>query len=174
MTDRLPFALGYNLARLGNAGDLVVFAAAEAERALIAKWAGIVSLEQFEGRIELKKLEPNRFGLNFNLTVEVTQSCVVSLEPVKSRTERDFNRELHFVGNTRHRVPADQTSPDLVLDAVEEGPEEIESLQYDLAAPLLEEFILSLEAYPRNPGVKFSTQVAPWNSPKVPLPSSRT
>jgi len=44
----------------------------------------------------------------------------------------------------------------VVLDSLEdEGPEEIESLHYDLAGPLLEEFVLALEPYPRRPGVAF-------------------
>ena len=34
-------------------------------------------------------------------------------------------------------------------------PEEIDSLHYDLAAPLIEEFILGLDPYPRAPGVAF-------------------
>ncbi len=43
---------------------------------------------------------------------------------------------------------------DLVLDsAEEEGPEEIESLHYDLAGPALEEYVLGLEPYPRAPQV---------------------
>ena len=34
----------------------------------------------------------------------------------------------------------------------EDVPEEIESLHYDLAGPLLEEFVLALDPYPRAPG----------------------
>jgi hypothetical protein len=34
-------------------------------------------------------------------------------------------------------------------------PEEIDSLHYDLTAPLIEEFILALDPYPRAPGVEF-------------------
>jgi hypothetical protein len=62
----------------------------------------------------------------------------------------------------RHRPASDHAGADshaeVVLDAEEEGPEEIESLHYDLAAPLLEEFVLSLEPYPRRPGVEFAPQ----------------
>src|SRR5215472_1118934 len=115
MTSNLPLTHIYNLGRLGNAGDLVTFAAKDAERALIAKWSGIVSLETFEARVEIAKLAPNRFGLSFLLTAEVTQACVVTLEPVKSRMERRFNRELQFHGPARHRqAPAE--SGKLVLD----------------------------------------------------------
>jgi hypothetical protein len=165
----LPLAQSYNLARLGNAGDQVVLAADQAQRAAIAQWCGIVSLEAFEARVAIQKLAPNRFGLSFHLTADVTQSCVVTLEPVRSRMERRFSRELHFSGPIRHKPVTDDSGPDLVLDAEEEGPEEIESLHYDLAGPVLEEFVLSLEPYPRCPGVEFSPQTETSDRPESPF-----
>jgi len=125
MREGLPFSHSYNLARLGNAGDTVRFAADSAEREAIAKWSEIVSLETFETEVELKKLASNRFGLNFRLVADVTQSCVVTLEPVSSHLEKSFVRELIFVGTSRHRDAADSVPvPDVVLDCYqEEGPE---------------------------------------------------
>jgi uncharacterized metal-binding protein YceD (DUF177 family) len=156
MTDGLPLSQSYNLARLGNAGDVVIITADRAQRAAIAAWAGIVALESFEARIEIAKLGPSRFGLTCRLTAEVTQACVVTLEPVKSHMDHGFSRELHFIGPARHKPAAGDSGPEVVLDTEEEGPEEIESLHYDLAGPLLEEFALSLEPYPRCPGVEFA------------------
>lgn len=156
MTEGLPISRPYNLARLGNTGDVVVLEVPEVDRQAIANWSGIVSVERFDARIELKKLESTRFELIFDLRADVTQSCVVTLEPVKDTLARIFTRELRFMGTTRHRPAVDQPGLDLVLTGLEEGPEEIESLHFDLAGPLLEEFVLSLEPYPRRPGVEFS------------------
>jgi hypothetical protein len=169
MREGLPFSHSYNLARLGNAGDTVRFAADEVERAAIAKWSEILSLETFETEVELKKLASNRFGLSFRLVADVTQSCVVTLEPVSSHLEKRFTRELVFSGPSRHRDAADSVPvPDLVLDTdQEEGPEEIDSLHQDLAAPVLEEFVLALDPYPRRPGVEF----APKSPDSEPPPS---
>ncbi len=173
MTASLPIAHSYNLARLGNAGDQVTIVADDAQRAAIAAWAGIVSLESFQAQVEIKKLGANRFGLAFHLVADVTQACVVSLEPVPSHMDHSFSRELHFTGPVRHRQPSDNLGddsvPEVVLDAEEEGPEEIESLHYDLAAPLLEEFILSLEPYPRGPGVEFAPQTDSQERPESPF-----
>jgi hypothetical protein len=167
MREGPPFSHSYNLARLGNAGDTVRFAADEAERAAIAKWSEILSLETFETEVELRKLASNRFGLSFRLVADVTQSCVVTLEPVSSHLEKSFTRELIFVGTSRNRDVADSI-PDLVLDTdQEEGPEEIDSLHQDLAAPVLEEFVLALDPYPRRPGVEF----APKSPDSEPPPS---
>ncbi|HWU54924.1 MAG TPA: DUF177 domain-containing protein [Rhizomicrobium sp.] len=169
MTEGLPLSHSYNLARLGNAGDTVRFAADAAQRAAIAKWAGILSLESFETQVEITKLAPNRFGLAFHLTADVTQSCVVTLEPVASHMDKRFSRELAFVGASRHRDTTD-SSPDLVLDTdQEEGPEEIDSLHLDLATPVLEEFVLSLDPYPRRPGVEFAAESPDSEPPESPF-----
>ena len=169
----LPISQSYNLARLGNAGDQVTITADEAQRAAIASWTGIVSLQSFEAAVQIKKLSPNRFGLAFHLVADVTQACVVTLEPVPSHMDHSFSRELHFTGPVRHRPASDHSAADsvseVVLDAEEEGPEEIESLHYDLAAPLLEEFVLSLEPYPRRPGVEFAPQTDGQERPESPF-----
>jgi uncharacterized metal-binding protein YceD (DUF177 family) len=170
----LPLSHPYNLARLGNAGDAVRFAADSAQLSAIAKWSGILSLESFEVGVDIAKLAPNRFGLTFQLAAQVTQACVVSLEPVSSRLERRFSRELAFVGTSRHREP-DDSGPDLVLDGdEEEGPEEIDSLHIDLAVPVLEEFVLSLDPYPRRPGVEFAAKDLDSAPPESPFAVLKT
>jgi uncharacterized metal-binding protein YceD (DUF177 family) len=169
MTQGLPLAHVYNLARLGNSGDMVTFAADEGERAAIARWAGILSLGRMDTKVEIKKLGPVRFGLDFTLSAEVTQACVVTLEPVAARLEHRFHRELLFAGPSRHK-PVPESAPDVVLDSLEEeGPEEISSLHYDLAAPVLEEFALALDPYPRCPGVAFEPPPEAVVAPESPF-----
>jgi len=170
MTQGLPLSHSYNLARLGNAGDEVLFSADEAERAALAKWAGILSVEKLAVRVQIKKLEPNRFGLVFFLDADVTQSCVVSLEQVAAHIDHSFSRELVFVGPTRRdqAKPESETVLDFKLEG-EEGPEEITSLHLDLAVPALEEFVLSLDPYPRRPGVEFSPKKGESDPPESPF-----
>jgi len=167
MSEGLPLTHFYNLGRLGNAGDVVHFAADAAERVAIARWADIRSLEKLEVGVEIKKLGPTRFGLAFHLKADLTQSCVVTLDPVPATMDRSFSRELIFVGTTRHKPgqtePAAESETVLVNSSEEDGPEEIQSLHFDLAAPVLEEFVLALEPYPRRPGVEFSAEFHPEN-----------
>jgi len=166
MSEGLPLTHFYNLGRLGNAGDAVHFAADAAERVAIAGWADIRSLEKLDVGVEIKKLGPTRFGLAFQLKAELTQSCVVTLDPVPATMDRSFSRELIFVGTSRQKpgqieLPAE--SETVLVSSEEEGPEEIQSLHFDLAAPVLEEFVLALEPYPRRPNVEFSAEFHPEN-----------
>jgi uncharacterized metal-binding protein YceD (DUF177 family) len=168
MTDMLPLSHSYNLARLGHAGDEVRFAADEAQRAAIAAWSGVLSLQKLDVLVRIKKLDAARFGLDFTLDADVTQACVVTLEPVPAHIAHSFERELQFTGPVRHKPASDDS--EVVLDlAKEEGPEEISSLHYDLAAPALEEYVLSLEPYPRRPGVEFAPKNEGNEPPESPF-----
>jgi uncharacterized metal-binding protein YceD (DUF177 family) len=173
MTDTLPLTQPYNLSRLGAAGDTVTFAADADQRQAIAAWSGILSIDSFSATVILRKLAPTRFGLDFTVTANLEQACVVTLEPVPAYLETRFNRELLFTGPARRRpetVKPAESSTDLVLDAgEEEGPEEIESLHFDLAGPVLEEYVLALEPYPRRPGVAFSPQSDASDRPESPF-----
>lgn len=167
-----PLSQSYNLARLGNAGDEAGIATDTEQRQAIARWADILSLDSFAATVQIAKKGPDRFLLKYALTADLAQACVVTLEPVPAHIERSFTRELHFAAPVR-RKPDDQkgeSAPGLVLDAgEEEGPEEIESLHYDLAGPALEEFVLALDPYPRRPGVAFTPPEDGQDRPESPF-----
>ena len=176
MTDTLPLTQPYNLSRLGNAGDTVTFTADADQRAAIAVWSGVLSIDSFSATVTLRKLAPTRFGLDFTVTADLQQACVVTLEPVPAHLETRFSRELLFAGPARRKPDAkphdkgDESNADLVLDASEEeGAEEIESLHFDLAGPVLEEYVLALEPYPRRPGVAFTPQSDASDRPESPF-----
>lgn len=174
-----PISHHYNLARLGNAGDEVRFEAGPQELAAIAALAGALSLSHFAAQVTLKKTSASRFLLDYRLEAEVTQACVVTLEPVVARIERSFSRELHFTGGRRAgQAPAGGGDVDLSgQDPEAEEPEEIESLHVDLAAPALEEFLLALDPYPRSVGVSFAPEKetdSPADSPFAVLKSLKS
>lgn len=145
----------YDLADLSAAGAEVVVSAKAADLPALAKWAGVDAVERFEGRVELRKLPAHRFVYDAALTADIVQSCVVTLEPVRSHLERNVSRTLHLSQISRQSAePEPAWSP-----ADDEGPEEIQSPRYDLAAPLLEEFVLAIDPYPRASGVAFEPPV---------------
>jgi hypothetical protein len=141
----------YNLGRLGQAGDTVSLDAGPEERAELARLAGALEIPKFSAQISLKKLSPTHFEIAYALAAEIVQACVVSLEPLTAPIVREFTRELHFTPAMRGGQKEVVVSP-----AEDEVPEEIESLHYDLAAPLVEEFLLSIDPYPRKQGVEFA------------------
>jgi len=152
MTGDLPFSLPYNLNRLGQAGGQARFTAGEGERIALAHFAGVLRVDSFAALVDLKKLSPNRFRLDFTLDAGIVQACVVTLAQVPAHIQLRFDRELHFSPSLRR---VDETAIEVPLE--DDSPEEIDSLHYDLAAPLIEEFVLAIDPYPRAPGVEFQS-----------------
>ncbi|HUJ47014.1 MAG TPA: DUF177 domain-containing protein [Rhizomicrobium sp.] len=154
MTLAPPIASFVELSDLGQAGEEVTLVANAGQRARLAEWAGLEAVDHFEAVVNLKRLSRSRFGYQASVKADITQSCVVTLEPVRSHLSFEFSRELHLA----HAVPkgwAEEVAP---APADDEGPEEIESTHFDVAAPVLEEFALAIDPYPRAAGVVFKPQ----------------
>jgi hypothetical protein len=169
MTDTPPLSRIYNLGRLGHTGDEVVLDADETERAALAKAVAVLEVPKFSARIVLKKLSPTRFSLHYDLAAEILQACVVTLEPLVARIAKDFVRELHHTPNL-NRVAKEV----IITPGDDELPDEIESLHYDLAGPLLEEFLLAIDPYPRAPGVEFTPPEGMGDKPESPFAVLKT
>jgi uncharacterized metal-binding protein YceD (DUF177 family) len=168
MSDDAPFRYEYDLGDVGRSGGAEVAVAARGEElARIALWAEVRAVEAFGAKVVLKKHSATRFSLDAELVADIVQDCVVTLEPVPSRIERHIHRELHLAERTRFRpgesVPLGAGAGD------DEVPEEIDSLEYDLAAPLLEDFVLAIDPYPRAPGAEFAAPPEPQARPENPF-----
>lgn len=161
MSDKPPFELFYDLGDLGRAGAEIRISLGEGERKRLARWANIDSVDAFTAEVALKKYSPSRYAFQASLEATIVQSCVVTLEPVRSRIERQITRELLLSSPVKRALPKEALPPSPTVD--DELTEEIESLTYDLAAPLLEEFSLAIDPYPRAPGVAFE---APKDNPE--------
>ena len=153
MTAAVPFEHYFDLAGLSAAGKDIRIAANAADLERIAQWTEVEAVERFEALISLRKLSKSRFSYNAVLTADVVQSCVVTLVPVTAHIEKSFERVLNVVLHLPHDLAA---HGDLPISPTDDEPQEdIEGTRFDLVAPLLEEFVLALEPYPRAPGVAF-------------------
>lgn len=151
-----PFSQEFNLGDLGRGGADVRVAAKAEQLARIAKWASVPQVETFSAEVHLEKKSSTRFALDAELVADIVQECVVTLDPVHTRIARAVHRELHVSEPVRHK--AHEVVPLTGIAGDDDVPEEIETLHYDLAAPLLEEFLLAIDPYPRAPGVDFVAQ----------------
>jgi hypothetical protein len=154
MTDRQPpVERFYDLNRLSEAGYETTLSLGPDERTKLAPWAEVSGVNRFDGRVSLRRLSSNRFAYAAHLEADIVQACTVTLEPVSSSLSMDFTRTLQLVPHVKKTVDfSGELSPAAGEDEVRE---EIDSTRYDLAAPLLEEFSLAIDPYPRAPGVAF-------------------
>ncbi len=154
----------YDLGDLTQAGAAVTVEAGTDDLPRIAAWANVEGVKSFRGSVNLRRIATTAFGFEADLEAEVVQNCVVTLEPVSSRIARHIDRELHLV----QRAPVEEGELSLAAGD-DDVPETITSLDFDLAAPLLEEFALAIDPYPRKPGVAFAPPVDPGERSESPF-----
>lgn len=167
--EELPVRHFFDLGGLSEAGSDVPVLVSGNDLARLAHWAGIDAVNAFSAVVELRRLSRTHFVFDATLDADIVQACVVTLEPVATHIARRFSRELHY-------VPHLQASGGVLTLAAgdEDVPEEIDSLHYDLAVPLLEEFLLAIDPYPRKEGAAFEPTkdgVEPPESPFAVLKS---
>ncbi|HEY4114655.1 MAG TPA: YceD family protein [Rhizomicrobium sp.] len=160
-----PLSNVIDLAVLPQAGEELVIAPNAGQRSRLAEWTGVDAVDHFEARVTVKKLSPSRFGYEADVNADVVQSCVVTLEPVRSHLAFQFAREFHLV-RSASRLPDEAFGPEAAQDDV---PEEITDTKFDVAGPVLEEFALAIDPYPRAPGVAYRPEPEPEEARESPF-----
>lgn len=159
-----PLQHMFDLGDLTQTGSEVVVEASDEALAGLAAWAEVDAVESFKALVTLRRVAQNRYSYAADLAADVVQACVVTLEPVESHIARHIERELQWVA----RAPSQEG--ELTLSAGDDDvPETITSLHYDLTAPLLEEFSLAIDPYPRKQGAAFAPPKALETLPESPF-----
>ena len=148
MSDRLDWS--HTLSEIPEHG-ITRRRSADAEvRAAIAADLDIVGCQRLDVSYEIKPLMQGRFLLAGRLQADVTQSCVVTLEPVNSRIDETF--EVEFRPGAR---------PDAQFDALDERDiEPLEGEVIPVGRIVYEQLASALDPYPRAAGAEFDPEKA--------------
>jgi uncharacterized metal-binding protein YceD (DUF177 family) len=139
------FSRPIDVEALGGEPFEVEIGAGDDERAALARRFELVSLEHLAASVRLTKLaKRGHFRLSGHMSADVVQSCVVTLEPVASHIEEDFER----LYSESAPGPAGRAEVELTL-ASEEPAEAIEGGFIDAGEALAEQLALALDPYPR-------------------------
>jgi uncharacterized metal-binding protein YceD (DUF177 family) len=152
-----PYSLNFDLGSLGDAEKTVTLSPSASERVAIASWAGVDALDAFSARVTLRRSGESAYDLAGNFAADVTQSCVVTLEPVRAHLEGDIERHYRVLPPRARR----RSDPDDMPAGDDDGDEVLESTMVDLAQPVLEDLLLAIDPYPRAPGAAFEAPADP-------------
>ncbi len=143
------FSREIEIARVPVGGRPFAIAAEPAERVALARRLGLERLDRLraEGTVARTPGEP-LLTLTGRLEAEVTQLCVVTLEPVANRVEAELHR-VFALG----RQPQGE---EIVIDPLREEPEPLEGETLDLGEIVAEELALALDPYPHAPGARLA------------------
>lgn len=149
-----PVSYQVNVARLPRAGMPVVFEADEAARARLAEAHGLLSVEAFGIDVVVTTWNRNGAKVSGTVTADITQACVVTLEPVAARISAEISTV--FLPESSRPGRGHETG-EMFLDP--EGPDSPETFSGDTidVGALAEEFFeLEIDPYPRKPGAELA------------------
>ena len=143
MTDMHPeFSRRLSVNRIGAAGTDQLVEADAAERAALAARLQLPAIASFTCRFRLEPPRRGQVGAEAELRAEVTQNCVVTLEPFEATIVERF--ALRF-------VPEGAEEGDIDPESLDELPYAGDAI--DLGEAATEQLALALDPYPRKPGV---------------------
>src|SRR5205085_6088767 len=149
----VPLERFHDLSALPAAGYELEIVPRKEELHTLAKWAGVDEVLQLTAHVFVHAQSKTRFVEETQFEADIVQSCVVTLQPVRTHIVRSFTRVLHLMPVIQRLADTDEAAAARAVG--EDSPDEIDSPVYDLGTPLREEFALAINPYPRAPGVAF-------------------
>jgi uncharacterized metal-binding protein YceD (DUF177 family) len=122
------------------------------EREAVASLLDLAALDRLSFSFRVQRRGQGRLAIHGTLAASVTQTCVVSLEPVASTLEVPVEIEfwpLHLIEDRAETV--DDAASHGTLD----WPEPIVDNKIDLGSVLYETLATALDPYPKRNGVSF-------------------
>jgi uncharacterized metal-binding protein YceD (DUF177 family) len=145
------FARPIDVTTIGMAESAYKITADASERAALAHRFDLLALERLQAEVRVKRLAGGLIQLSAVLSAEVVQGCVVTMEPVPSRIEEQFN--LLYGAVTEER--------EVVLNGESEPVEPLAGGAIDLGEAVAQQLSLVLDPFPRAPAVLSQATVAP-------------
>ena len=148
-------------ADVAPAGTHVVFAATEAERTALAAAAEVPSVESLSAEVVVRPWSGEGFAVTGRVRAKLTQTCVVSLEPIATEVDEEIDVKLVPPEEmAKYEIEPDENG-EIDLDAsMLDLPEPMEGGVIDVGAIVAEHFILAIDPYPRKPGAVFDAEAA--------------
>jgi len=153
MTDAPPFSRPVRVDALPAGGLAQTIEADEAERAALARLDGLPAIASLNANFTVRRSGRGGVRVTGDVHAEVTQVCVVSLEPFAATVDEPVDVRYAPAEPPASRRDADEGETVDFDD--EDPPDPIVDGKIDLGALAAEFFALGLDPYPRKPGVAF-------------------
>ena len=141
-----------SVAKIGEAGLEQTIEAKPQELEKIAAHLELVSVQKLVADVALARWRGKGIRITGALKADVTQACVVTLDPVEEHVEVEFERRFLPEETMGREQPE---THDIFVDPDGEDPTEPLGREIDIGEILIEELSLNLDPYPRKPGVEF-------------------
>jgi len=159
MTTGSPVSHKERVSGLPAAGKLVTIVADREQRTALAREHGLLSVESFRAELVAKPFRGEGMRVSGRVTAVITQSCVITLDPLRSEIDEEISALYVPEGSSLSR--GEVSRGELMLEP--EGPDAPEPFSgdsVDIGALAEEFFELAIDPYPRKPGVEIEANRA--------------
>ena len=146
-------AWSHTTADVARRGHAVEREATPEERRRLASALSVPEIKRLIVRYRLTALGGDRFSLSGDMTADIVQACVVTLEPVAATLKLPLEAEFRADGDARP-VPVSEGDEAEVLALPDYEP--IEGGQLMVGRVVAEVLAAGLDPYPRQPGAEFN------------------
>ena len=141
-----------SVARLPQNGMPLTLKADEKELRALAKAHDLVSVQSFAAELLVRKWRKDGVKITGRVTADITQTCIITLEPLASRIDGEVDALFVPEGSKLAR-PLLTTDGEIVIDFDgDDLPETFSGDTIDAGAVAEEFFGLAIDPYPRAPG----------------------
>lgn len=147
-----PVAFFANVARLPQKGLPVVIETDAAQRAALAEAHALLSVEAYRAELLVVSWKRNGVKVSGRVEADITQACIVSLEPVEAHIDEPVEALL-LPEDSKLGRQGFEGGGEILLDA--DGPDSPETFSGDIidVGALAEQFFgLAIDPYPRKQG----------------------
>lgn len=157
--DDVPFSYPVKVGHI-SANPVEVHVEADAkERAGLARLWNVLEVTSLKAVMSIARWKKDGVRVKGHVSARIVQSCVVTLEPVETAIEEDFEQIFVPEGSKLARLVTDDAG-EMVLDP--EGPDLPESFtgdSVDAGEAVAECVALAIDPYPRKAGVEFAGHI---------------
>lgn len=159
MTKGSPFSYRVKVGHVSHNALEVRVEADERERKALAELWDILTVEALSAELRIRRWKKDGVKVMGTVHAEVTQACVVTLDPVAEVIDEEFEEIFVPEGSALARIPANDAGEIVVDPDGPDLPEPFTGDEIDVGAFVAEMAAMALNPYPRKPDAAFEGHV---------------
>lgn len=154
-----PFSYRVKVGQISHNALDVRIEADDRERAALAIFWDIPGVEALSAELKLRRWKKDGVKVFGTVHAQVTQACVVTLDPVPEVIDEDVDEIFVPEGSPLARISANDQGEIMIDPDGPDLPESFTGDTIDIGAVVAEIVAMALDPYPRKPGVAFENRI---------------
>jgi uncharacterized metal-binding protein YceD (DUF177 family) len=169
--DRPAFSYPVKVGHISANAVTVKLEADPRERAALAELWQVLTVNSLTAELQIARWKKDGIRIKGHVKAEISQACVVTLEPVDAVIDEAFEQVFVPEGSKLARMTSGDSAEMIVDPDGPDLPETFSGDTIDVGDAVAEFAALAIDPYPRKPGVEFSDHIESDGSAKSDRPN---